>query len=279
MGTTTEAPRREATEAPRPVAPATPWDGLSAAAARHGVPLSDTQLSRFDLYRRLLLERNARFNLTAIEEPEGVERRLFLDALLMVPVVDRLRAPRPGGTARLVDIGSGAGFPGLAIKIARPDLRVTLIEATGKKVAFLADAIAALELEGVDAVHARAEELGHHVAHRDRYDIATARAVASLPALLELGAPLLRVGGVALFPKGTGIEEEVAASRRAAPLLGVRLTGIDPLPGGTTLVRVEKVAPTLPRFPRRPGLPAREPLGVGRAERRPAREDRGRTGR
>lgn len=280
MGTTTEAPRQEATTpASPPVVPAARWEGLSAAAARFGVPLGPVQLARFDAYRRLLLDRTARVNLTAVKDPNEVERRLFLDALLMVPAVDRLCPPLAGVETRVIDIGSGAGFPGLALKIARPDLRVTLIEATGKKAAFLVDAIAELELSGIDAIHVRAEELGHDPAYRGRYDIATARGVASLPALLELCAPFLRVGGNALFPKGEAIAEELRAARHAAPLLGVRLADVVTLPGTTRLVRIEKVSATPARYPRRPGLPARDPLGADDAERRPDTEGRGRTTR
>lgn len=247
---------------------AAPGSSLEKLARQAGVPLEAAQLSRFDAYRTLLLERGAKVNLTAITDPGEVDRRLFLDALRMVPVLDEcLGAPagttgRRAKAARLVDIGSGAGFPGLVLKIARPDLQVTLIEATGKKVAFLQDVIAALTLDGVTAIHARAEDTAHDPRHREKYDLATARAVASLPALLELCAPLLRLGGQAFFPKGLEIEEELAAGRRAAPLVGARVLQADPLPGGETrLVVVEKTGLTHPRYPRRAGLPAREPLG------------------
>ena len=169
----------------------------------------------------------------------------------------------PSDRPRLVDVGSGAGFPGLALKIARPWLNVTLVEATAKKVRFLDQVIAELGLTSVVAIHARAEDLGRAPRHRASYDLATARAVASLPALLELCAPLLRVGGRGLFPKGAAITEEVRASRGAAALLGVRiLNGDSPHQRGSRIVEVEKIAPTPNRYPRRPGIPAREPLGV-----------------
>ena len=244
-----------------PAPPAAPWDGLAAAAARAGVVLDAEQLARFDVYRRLLLEWNARFNLTAVTDPIEVERRLFLDALLLVPTVDGLVAAGDRDPPRLVDVGSGAGVPGLPLKIARPRLDVTLIEATGKKARFLAHVIAELGLGGAFAVHGRAEELAHDPAHRAAYDQATARAVASLPALLELCVPLLRVGGHALFPKGAAIAGELAAGERAAPLVGARVRSAEPVAPGTCLVTVAKVAPTPRRFPRRAGIPAREPLG------------------
>ena len=119
-----------------------PWQGLAVASARAGVPLDAGQLARFDAYRRLLLDWNARTNLTAVTDPAEVERRLFLDALLLVPTIDALLAGTRRGAPRLVDVGSGAGFPGLALKIARPEVAVTMVVATGKKVAFLRKAIA-----------------------------------------------------------------------------------------------------------------------------------------
>ena len=256
------------TTMPETAATSRSQSSLGALAERAGVPLDGTQLARFDLYRDLLLERGANVNLTAIRDPNEVDRRLFLDALRMVPALDEERHPagvdgrgRPR-QLKLVDIGSGAGFPGLAVKIARPDLQITLVEATGKKAAFLQDAITALGLDGVEAIHARAEDVAHDPLHRERYDLATARAVASLPALLELCLPLLRLGGRAFFPKGVEISEELAAGQRAAPLVGARVTGADLQPGGESrLVTVEKTGLTHLRYPRRAGIPAREPLG------------------
>lgn len=280
MGTTTDAPRQEAT-APAivPVAPDGDWPGLAVAAAQAGVPLDPDQIARFDSYRDLLLDRNGQINLTAIRDSEEVERRLFLDALLMIPTIDRLRSGPAGDRHRLIDIGSGAGFPGLAIKIARPALNVTLVEATGKKAAFLADAIMTLGLRDVTAIHGRAEDLGHDPTYRDCYDLATARAVASLPALLELCAPFLRIDGSALFPKGTVIDAEWRATRRAATQLGVRLTDVVTVSEGTRLVRVDKVAPTPHRYPRRAGIPARDPLGAASGEQRAKSVGTGRSAR
>ena len=266
MTATSDATRRAmvapGTDAARDAA-AAPWPGLGEAALAVGVELGGEQLARFAVYRDLLLARNTRTNLTAIDDPDEVERRLFLDAVVMLPAIDDARSERAGGGGiRLVDVGSGAGFPGLALKIARPAIDVTLVEATGKKAAFLDEVIAELGLSGAAAVHGRAAEVGHDPAHRGRYDLATARAVASLPALLELCAPLLRIGGRALFPKGLAIDEELAAAGRAAPMLGVRVAGADPLPGGTRLVRVDKIARTPETYPRRAGVPARDPLGA-----------------
>jgi 16S rRNA (guanine527-N7)-methyltransferase len=256
-----------------------PLPDLAAAA---GIELDATALAHFDAYRDLLLDWNARFNLTAITDPAEIDRRLFLDALLLLPAVDAV-SPDGDRPKRLADVGSGGGFPGLALKIARPELAVTLIEATGKKVAFLEACLDELALDDAVAIHARAEEVGHDPSHRGRYDLATARAVAALPALLELCVPLLRPGGRALFPKGLDLATEIGAGRRAAPLVGARLVANDVLPGGqTTLIVAEKIGSTPSRYPRRPGVPARDPLGTApppfRGGNEPARSRTGKQG-
>ncbi|HEU0114243.1 MAG TPA: 16S rRNA (guanine(527)-N(7))-methyltransferase RsmG, partial [Thermomicrobiales bacterium] len=211
-------------------------------------------------YRDLLLGWNRRFNLTAVTDPIEVERRLFLDSLRLVPTIDGLTAGQT--EPRLIDIGSGGGFPGLALKIARPRLDVTLIDATGKKVRFLEEAIAALDLTGAQALQARAEDLGRDERFRGAFDLVTARAVAPLPVLLEYAMPLLRVGGAGLFPKGREIAAELAAGEGAAAILGARIESADLLPGGETrLVETRKRAPTPADYPRRTGLPAQAPLG------------------
>jgi 16S rRNA (guanine527-N7)-methyltransferase len=241
------------------------WSGLAEASGQLGVPLDVVAVARFDRFRELLLERSAQFNLTAIREPEEIERRLFLDALAMVPALDRITATANGkrsARSRLIDIGSGGGFPGLALKIARPELDVTLVDATAKKVTFLTDVIHELGLTNVTAVHGRAEELGQVPQFRGSYDIGTARAVAALPVLLEYVVPLLRVGGIAMLPKGMAIEAELRTGARAAAILGARIVSAEPLRvGETRLVIVEKTAPTRVLYPRRTGIPSRDPLG------------------
>jgi len=241
--------------------------GLADASGHLGVSLDDDALRHFTHYRDLLLERSAQFNLTAIREPEEIERRLFLDAITMIPELDRFIAAssnRADGALRLVDVGAGAGFPGLALKIVRPQLDATLVDATAKKVAFVNEVITALELNRVRAVKGRAEELGQDSAYRDRFDVATARAVASLPVLLEYVVPFLTIGGTALLPQGLEIAEELRRGRRAATILGAEIVSIAALPGGTTrLVVVRKIAPTAARYPRRVGIPSRDPLGEG----------------
>ena len=236
------------------------WPGLETAAAAIGVPLSPPQLTQFASYRALLLEWNARFNLTAITDPAAIEERLFWDALLLLSELDALAHDH---APTLVDIGSGAGFPALPLAIMRPAWSFTLIEATGKKVAFLTAAIAVLALPRVTAVHGRAEDVARDPARRGSWQLATARAVASVPALIELTMPLLRVGGHAVLPKGLELAAELAAGERAADLVGARLERANRVPGtATRIVVVTKTRATPAAYPRRPGIPAREPLGM-----------------
>jgi 16S rRNA (guanine527-N7)-methyltransferase len=241
------------------------WSGLGQEAERIGVPLDDNAVALLGRYRDLLLESISRFNLTAIRDPVEVERRLFLDALAMIPTIWDFLTDRPhtSGHPRLIDVGSGAGFPGLVLKIAIPELGVTLIEATGKKVRFLEQVIAELSLQSVRAIHGRAEDLGQDSRYRERFDLATARAVAALPTLLELVTPFLDVGGEGFLPKGTQLDEELRAGRRAAAKLGAEIIST-PLNArsDSRLVIVRKTSLTPKRYPRRSGLPNQSPLGI-----------------
>lgn len=235
-----------------------PENGLDPAARGQLVDLRD-----------LLVRWNERFNLTAVKGPDDIDARLIGDALRMLPALDALVAPvaaRQREPVTLIDVGTGAGFPGLVLAVARPALAVTLLDATGKKIRFVEQAIAELGLTRARALHGRAEELGQQEHHRERYDLVTARAVAALPALLELTLPLLRIGGSALLPKGPDIEEELRAGAVAAEELGGEIAGDQSLPeaGGaprTRLIVARKVWSTPRRYPRRSGLPAKEPLG------------------
>jgi 16S rRNA (guanine527-N7)-methyltransferase len=241
------------------------WPGLAAAAESIGVPLTPEMQAQLGTYLRVLTERNAQFNLTAVRDPMAMERRLFFDAIAMIPALDRVMGAANVSEPRLVDIGSGAGFPGLVLKIVRPTLQVTLIDATGKKVRFLQEVIAASELVEVQAVHGRAEEFARNPEYRERFNLATARAVASLPVLLELTTPFLDVGGTALLPKGLDLAAELAPGKRAARLLGSRIVSTNLMPTqDSRLIVVEKVTLTPARYPRATGVPNQAPLGVAR---------------
>jgi 16S rRNA (guanine527-N7)-methyltransferase len=227
---------------------------LLAAAERLGVALDAAAIERFRRYRELLLAANAQFNLTRVTDPAEVETRLFADSLALLPLV-------PPAARRLLDIGSGGGVPGLALAIVRPDLAVTLLDATAKKVRFLTDTARALDLPAVTAIHGRAEEIARDPAHRAGYDVVTARAVARLVTLVELTLPCVALGGVALMPKGSAAAQELAEAAYAIALLGGQARPlIQPPLEGTMIVAVDKRAPTPAQFPRRTGVPNKTPL-------------------
>ncbi|GCE16334.1 16S rRNA (guanine(527)-N(7))-methyltransferase RsmG [Dictyobacter kobayashii] len=179
--------------------------------------LSQQHEEAFLLYRRELLDWNTRFNLTAIKEPEEVLLKHFLDSLTLLQAYDKQK------DIRLLDIGTGPGFPGLPLKIARPDWKVTLIEATGKKTIFLQHIVDLLQLKNVEIIHGRAEDIAHKRNYRGTFDLVTARAVSALAALLECSAPFCRIGGSIILPKKGEMGEEFLQGKRAASLLGTRL--------------------------------------------------------
>lgn len=230
--------------------------------------LDETQLGRFQLYYEELVDWNSRINLTAITEYEAVQLRHFLDSLTLASA--QLRGDPPGqpfdlSAARLIDIGAGAGFPGLPLKILYPEIKLTLVDSVGKKTAFLKHLAAKLGFSDVEVLTGRAEELGQTSTYRERYDLATARAVAAWPVLAEYCLPLCRVGGLFVAPKKAELGAEMASALTVAKLLGAKLRPTEPftLPGETEqrrLVVAEKVRPTPKTYPRRTGLPAKQPL-------------------
>jgi len=224
-----------------------------------GVRLSANQLAALTCYEAELLDWNKRFNLTAIDTPETVRIKHFLDSLSC------LTAMKERPMERVIDVGSGAGFPGLPIKIAYPALRLTLVDSVGKKIDFCQHVAQKLGLENVQVIQGRAEELGQLPEHREQYDWALARSVAVLPVLAEYLLPLVRVGGGMLAMKGERAPAEAHSGERAVHLLGGRLKRLIPvtLPGVVDehyLVVVDKVAATPREYPRRVGVPAKKPL-------------------
>ncbi|PWH20984.1 MAG: 16S rRNA (guanine(527)-N(7))-methyltransferase RsmG [Ardenticatenia bacterium] len=234
---------------------------LKERAAALGVALDEYQIAQFQAYYALLQQWNERTNLTAIADYWGVLTKHFLDSLSCV-----LALELPPGELRLIDVGSGAGFPGLPLKIAFPEIHLTLLEANAKKTAFLHAVVDHLHLSDVTILTARAEEAAHDPAHREAYDVAVARALAAMPVLVELCLPFVRCGGVLIAQKGDPPAAEVAAAQEALRLLGgqlghiqrVHVPGLDAV---RHLVVVDKVAATPARYPRRPGVPSRRPLG------------------
>lgn len=224
-----------------------------------GIKLSARQIAQFEALTGHLLAWNQRMNLTGITDPSDIQIKHYLDSLTLTRVIQRFDG------LRLVDVGAGAGFPGLALAIAFPQLHVTLMDSTAKKLRFIDHAAAAIGLANIRTLHSRAEDAGRAKAHREKYDIVTARALGRLPTVMEYTLPLARLGGEAIAMKGLSAFEETAAAAKAIERLGgelfcieeIRLPNLDK---PRYLVVVDKVNPTPRSFPRKAGIPSRAPI-------------------
>lgn len=221
--------------------------------------LSATQLAQFEQLTGLLLDWNTRMNLTGITEPADIALKHYLDSLTVLKVLTK------AGHSRLLDVGTGAGFPGLPLAIILPRLRVTLLDSTAKKLRFIEEAGRALGLDNIRIVHARAEDAGRDDAHRGTYDFVTARAVSRMPALMECTLPMTKRGGLVIAMKGASAHEETRAAAKAISTLGGELAGIEEvrlpnLENPRFLVMVRKVGKTPRRYPRQAGIPSRDPI-------------------
>ena len=224
-----------------------------------GDTLDPTMLDQAHRYADLLAEANQTISLTAIRSPQDIRRKHFLDSLSCQLVMK----DRPRG--RVIDVGTGGGFPGLVLKLLYPDIHLTLVDSVAKKTAFLSHIVQELGLEGVEVLTGRAEELGQKAAHRESYDWAVARAVAQLNVLTEYLLPLVKVGGWMLAQKGETAPAELEAAENAILSLGGQTGELIPvtLPGSPEkryLVVIRKVSPTPDQYPRRVGIPAKRPL-------------------
>ncbi|MBN1452238.1 MAG: 16S rRNA (guanine(527)-N(7))-methyltransferase RsmG [Anaerolineales bacterium] len=229
------------------------------AQALFNVHLTGRQVIALTTYERELIEWNQKFNLTAIRDVAGIRTKHFLDSFSCV------LAWKANPPANLIDVGTGAGFPGIPLKIIYPNTKVTLVESVGKKAMFCQHIVRLLGLEGVDVINARAEDLGQMREHRERYDWGVARAVANMRVLSEYLLPLVQVGGRMLAQKGESGPAEVHSAENAIKLLGGEVRQLIPvtLPGVVDerhLVLVDKVAATPPGYPRKPGIPTKKPL-------------------
>lgn len=236
-------------------------DVLARGADALGIKLDDLQLGQFQAYLDGLSEWNKRTNLTSPAALANAERVHFLDSLALVPVIRR-ESP---SARRLVDVGSGAGFPGLALKVAMPDLDVVLVEATGKKAEFLQWMANSLGLGDVEVAPARAEIVGRSDEYRESFDVATARAIGMLPLVLELTLPLVKIGGVLIAQRGGDAEAEAALAAKVSMTLGGSEPNVEAAQTADAEMRgsvvvVRKVSKTSERYPRRDGIPSKRPL-------------------
>ncbi len=222
-----------------------------------GISLNEKQVKQFYDYMKLLLEWNEKINLTAITEPEEIILKHFIDSMTIAKYIEE--------GSNLIDVGTGAGFPGIPLKIIRKDIEVTLLDSLNKRINFLEEVIARLELNQIKAIHSRVEEFGREKSNRESFDCATSRAVANLSTLAEYLLPLVKLKGSCISMKGPNIEEEIQQSKNAISLLGGKLEEIEKfqLPKSDidrNVVVIRKMKDTPARFPRRPGMPAKEPI-------------------
>ena len=233
---------------------------LIAGAKRLGFDLSSEQVDSFQLYYEELVHWNMRMSLTAIVDYEGVQLKHFLDSLTVALCLDDI-------TGKLLDVGTGAGFPGVPLKLLLPGISLWLLDSTGKKASFLNHLVDGLGLEGVEVLTGRAEELAHDGRYREIFDLVLSRGVAKLDTLAELALPFCTPGGTFIAQKKGEINEEVETAGRAIDILGgclreIRWVELEELGEGRALVVIDKCSSTPQRYPRRPGIPQKRPLGT-----------------
>ena len=221
------------------------------------IKLDEKQIIKFYNYMNLLIEWNEKINLTAITKPEEIIVKHFIDSLTIAKYIKE--------NAKIIDVGTGAGFPGIPLKIYRNDIEVTLLDSLNKRINFLNDVIEKIELKNIRTIHGRAEEVAHNKEYREKFDIATSRAVANMATLSEYLIPFVKVKGIVIAMKGSDIEQEINESKKAINLLGAQATSIEEFNLPNTEIKrniifIEKVKQTLSKYPRKPGTPAKEPL-------------------
>lgn len=231
---------------------------LTEGAKEYSVILSNEQINKFSQYARLLVEWNEKMNLTAITDPEGIVIKHFLDSLSIAEFI-------PDETKTLIDVGTGAGFPGIPLKVIRENLKVTLLDSLEKRVKFLNEICNNLMLKEILSVHGRAEDFGVDKNYRERFDFVTARAVANLPVLLEYCLPFVRIGGMFLAMKGPDAKEELIESQKALNILGGEVKDVKffTLPHSDIeryVILIKKCRHTPTNYPRKSGKPTKQPI-------------------
>lgn len=222
-----------------------------------GFNFSVEQLEKFYKYMNLLIEWNEKMNLTAITEPNDIILKHFIDSITINKYIEN--------NAKVVDVGTGAGFPGIPLSIIRTDLQITLVDSLNKRLIFLQEIKKELELKNIDIVHARAEEFGQNKKYRETFDIATSRAVANLSTLSEYLVPLVKIKGKCVCMKASDAEEEIKQAENAVNILGGKIVKVEKfnLPNsdiGRTIIIINKEKSTNGKYPRKPGTPSKEPL-------------------
>ena len=224
---------------------------------KNGMELSDKQIAQFNLYYELLTAKNKVMNLTAITEYNDVVKKHFIDSMMISRVLDMKKI------SSLCDVGTGAGFPGIPLKIVYPHLHLTLVDSVGKRVNFLSEVVEKLGLEDVEAIHSRTEDLAHNSKYREKYDLVTARAVASMNVLSEYCIPYAKIGGYFAAYKSGNIEEEIENAKNAVKTLGGKIEKTDVFElydMGRSIVLIKKVNSTPKIYPRKAGTPSKNPL-------------------
>jgi 16S rRNA (guanine527-N7)-methyltransferase len=232
-------------------------DMLVEGSKEFSVSLVEGQINGLIKYKDILKEWNQKINITAIEDDKEIIVKHFIDSLSIIPYLGNM-------DVKLIDVGTGGGFPGIPVKVACEKINVTLLDSLDKRIKFLNNVISELKLEGIKACHGRAEDFGMMEEHRERYDIATARAVANLPVLLEYCLPFVKVGGIFIAMKGSSMEE-VDASNRALEVLGGKIDKIENInlpfaDAVRNIIIVKKIKSTPKKYPRKAGKPSKEPI-------------------
>lgn len=228
------------------------------------VPLNAEAVWAFKEYAKLLRKWNEVMNLTNITDDNGIAMRHFIDSLTLVPFIENEQAKQNRKELSIIDVGTGAGFPGIPVKVQMSELKLTLLDSLQKRIGFLDEVIKTIGLKDARTIHSRAEDAGHNKTHREKYDIATARAVAALPVLCEYCLPFVKVGGIFLAMKGH-VDEELDDSKAAIAKLGGSVEKVEKfvLPGtdmDRAVVVIRKLRPTPLTYPRQAGKPSKDPI-------------------